>query len=108
MRFMREREGTNMSDDVKTFSPTSKYHQSHPHIRSPRGAHAGKQRRCGWTFMDGHPCGDLAMIRTAGGLHLCGDHLTDWSRGVPHGDRRWVDLMTGRVVGGITNGQVLT
>ena len=94
--------------DTETVSPASKYHQFHPHIRSPRGSSAGKQRRCAWRFSrTGAPCGDLASVRTAGGLYLCPTHLTDWSRGVPAGDRRWVELATRTVVGGITHGQVL-
>ena len=96
-----------MSDDAKMVSQTSKYHQSHPHIRSPRGPGAGKQRRCGWVFGDALACGDLATVRSAGGLYLCDRHLTDWSRGVPPGDRRWMVLATRVMVGGITHGQIV-
>ncbi|HEX9239239.1 MAG TPA: hypothetical protein VF910_01115 [Candidatus Bathyarchaeia archaeon] len=58
---------------------------------------------CEWTFLAGGTCGDPAIVRTAGGLHLCADHLTDWARGVYRPS--WVVLETGEIVGGITHGQ---
>lgn len=60
-------------------------------------------KACGWRFLRGERCGDLATVRTAGGLHLCADHLTDWARGVYRPS--WVVLATGEMLGGITHGQ---
>jgi hypothetical protein len=63
-------------------------------------------RVCGWEFLDGSRCGDLPTVRTAGGLYLCADHLTDWARGVYRPS--WVDLATGVVSGGVTHGQTVS
>jgi len=60
---------------------------------------------CEWTFLAGGSCGDPATVRTAGGLYLCADHLTDWARGVYRPS--WVVLETGEIVGGITHGQTV-
>jgi hypothetical protein len=61
---------------------------------------------CEWTFAKGPNCGATATVRTAGGLYLCADHLTDWARGVYR--PCWVDLATGLVSGGVTHGQTVS
>jgi hypothetical protein len=60
---------------------------------------------CEWTFLDGSACGDAPEHLTAGGLHLCSRHYTDWARGIYRPIA--IELSTGLVRGGITNGHVL-
>ncbi len=60
---------------------------------------------CTWTFIQGAQCNAPAAYRSAGGLLLCHDHYTDLVRGVYRPIA--IELSTGVVRGGITNGQVL-